>query len=317
MKKTYLIILTLMNNFKKRLSLISPTLWPAWLVVGLLWLITRLPYHWQMRAGKGIGRLAFRLSPKMRHITEVNLNLCFPELQPEQRAELIKKNFESLGIGIVETAMAWWMSDAALEKKCIVKINGLEHVEKAFKNGKGILLLSPHFSCLEMLGRMLGAKYPLAAMYRPHKNRVIAHVQERFRQKYKIRNIARHRMREVINAFSENLALWYAYDIDAGAKHGVFAPFFGVQTSSLKTVSRLAAMTGTAVIPIEFYRLENDFGYELNLSPALENFPSEDLAADAGRMNAHLEQSIRKKPEQYIWQYKRFKTRPAGEKRFY
>lgn len=305
-----------MDNFKKRLSLLSPTLWPTWFVISLLWLTTRLPWRWQLQIGKGIGKLASR-SAKLRHITEINIKLCFPELNPQQQAELVKKNFESLGIGIIETALAWWMSDAMLEKKCILKLNGLEHIEKAFKKGNGILLLSPHFICLEMIGRLIGAKYPIAAIYRPHKNRLVAHVQERFRQKYKIRNIAKHRMREVLSAFKDNLALWYAYDIDAGAKHGVFAPFFGVQTSSLKTVSRLAEMTGTAVIPINFYRLEEGFGYELSLLPALENFPSEDLVADASRMNAYLEAAIRKKPEQYIWQYKRFKTRPAGEKRFY
>jgi KDO2-lipid IV(A) lauroyltransferase len=168
-----------------------------------------------------------------------------------------------------------------------------------------------------MIGRLLGSKYPLAAMYRPHKNRLIAHVQERFRQKYKIRNIEKHRMREVINSLHENLALWYAYDIDAGSKHGVFAPFFGVQTSSLKTVSKLIKLTDATVIPIDFFRTDENFGYELTLAPALEDFPGTDLVADATRMNAHLERAIRKKPEQYIWQYKRFKTRPAGEKRFY
>jgi KDO2-lipid IV(A) lauroyltransferase len=168
-----------------------------------------------------------------------------------------------------------------------------------------------------MVGRLLGSRYSFAAMYRPHKIPLVAKIQERFRQKYHIRHIARHRMRELLNAFQDNMAVWYAYDIDAGIKRSVFAPFFGIQTASLTSVSRIVKLTGATVVPIEFFRSDDKFGYELNLYPPLTSFPGADLSSDAACLNAHLEQAIRKKPEQYIWQYKRFKTRPQGEARFY
>lgn len=305
-----------MNKIKEQLYSLHPANWPTFIGLGLLWLITRLPYRQQMQIGRLIGKIIYHSASKLRHISEVNITLCFPELSPEARTDLIKKNFASLGIGLIETAMAWWLPERRLQQ-CSITINGIEHVDKAFAKGKGIILLGPHFTCLEMIGRLLGAKYSFAVMYRPHKKRILASIQERFRKKYRIKHIARHRVRELLRTLNENTAIWYAYDVDGGEKRSVFAPFFGVPTASLTAVSRIINMSGATVIPIDFYRLDDRFGYEINLYAPLENFPSNNLVTDATRLNASLEHSIRKKPEQYIWQYKRFKTRPPGEKRLY
>lgn len=303
-------------SIKEQFALFGPLTWPAWIGMGCLWLITRLPVSWQFGIGRTMGNIIYRCSPKLRNISATNIDICFPNLSAEERDALLKKNFEALGIGLIETAMAWWMPDSRL-KNCAVTLNGVEHAEEAFKKGKGIILLGPHFICLEIIGRMLGSKYSFAVMYRPHKKHLVAYIQERFRQKYQIKTIARHRMRELLNTLNSNMAVWYAYDIDAGEKRSVFAPFFGVQTASLTAVTRIVNMCDTAIIPIDFYRVDGKWGYEINLSAPLENFPGADYTEDATRLNKLLEQAIRKKPEQYIWQYKRFKTRPPGEKRFY
>jgi KDO2-lipid IV(A) lauroyltransferase len=306
-----------MDNIKKYFALLNPRLLPAWLAVGALWLITRLPYRWQMRIGRSFGRITYRLSPKLRHITEINIKLCFPAMSHAEQETLIKKNFESLGIGIIETAMAWWIPNRRLLKQCDMQIHGDKYFQEALAAGKGIILLSPHFTCLEMIGRMISSEYKVVAMYRPHKNPLLAFIQKRFRRRYHIQHIAKHRMRAVLNTFKENLAVWYAYDIDAGEKRSVFAPFFGIPTASITAISRIAALTGAMVVPIDFRRKENGWGYEVNVYPALTHFPGEDFSADAARLNKHIENAVRKNPEQYIWQYKRFKTRPQGEARFY
>lgn len=306
---------TFMNTSKKQSSLFNPIYWPAWIILGILWSITRLPYRWQIKIGATLGWLLYCLPSKLKHITEVNIKLCLPELSPEQQKSLVKKNFASLGIGLIEAAMAWWLPDDKLE--CIYTLHGLEHAEKAFQNGKGIILVGPHFTCLEIIGRMLGMKYSFAVMYRPHKKRLVSFIHERFRQRHYVNYIPRHQVRKLLSALKNNMAIWYAYDIDAGDKHSVFAPFFGIPTASLTSVSRIIRLSGAAVIPISFYRRENEIGYDIYLSPPIENFPTTDLTADAAVLNGLLENAIRTKPEQYVWQYKRFKTRPEGEKRFY
>lgn len=297
------------------LTLAHPRYWPAWLGLGLLWLITRTPYGLQKKIGEILGKTLYLFPSKFKHITQTNIQLCFPQLDKSQQNHLAKNNFAALGIGMIEAAMAWWLPDHKL--KCLYQIHGLEHVEAAFAKGKGIILLGPHFTCLEMIGRLLGMQYSFAVMYRPHKKPFISFIHQRFRKKNSVQYIANHRMREVIRALQNNKAIWYAYDIDGGQKRSVFAPFFGIETASLTAVTRVANLTGAAIVPISFYRRDTRFGYDIFLSPPLENFPGKNLEEDATRLNALLEQAIRHKPEQYVWQYKRFKTRPDGQARFY
>jgi KDO2-lipid IV(A) lauroyltransferase len=302
-------------RFKKNLQLLSPVFWPAWLLIGVLWLITRLPTRWQLGLGRGLGKILALFPSKLKHISQVNIKLCFPELNPAEQKKLLQKNFVSLGIGLIEAAMAWWLPDSKLQN--LFTIHGMEHVEQAFAQGKGILIVGPHFTCLEIIGRILAMQYSFAVIYRPHKKRLVAFLHERFRQKHYLNYIPRHEVRKLLRALQNNTAIWYAYDIDAGPKRSVFAPFFNIPTASLTSASRLAQLSGAAVIPISFYRRENEFGYEVNLGPQLTNFPSGDNIADATRLNAYLETAIRAHPEQYVWQYKRFKTRPENEERLY
>ena len=167
------------------------------------------------------------------------------------------------------------------------------------------------------MGRLMAMHYQFTAMYRPHKKPIIAFIHSHFRARYGIHYIPRHKMRLLFDTLRNNQPVWYAYDVDGGRQRSVFAPFFGVPTASLTAVSRITQNTGSLVVPVRFYRRDDNTGYEIRLSPALENFPTSDWVHDATRLNAALEEAIRDKPEQYIWQYKRFKTRPEGEPRLY
>lgn len=304
-----------MNQFKDRLFLFNPIYWPAWLGLGGFWLLAKLPYRFQITLGKSMGKLIYHCSRKLKHITETNIKLCFPQLTPKQQTELVKKNFASLGMGIVETAMAWWAPQEKLNLP--LSVSGIEHLEKALAKKKGVVFISPHFHCLEIVGQLFSAKHSIAVMYTPHKKRFVAYLHEHFRKKPYVNYIARHKMRDVLRGLNNNIPIWYAYDIDEGKKKTVFAPFFGISCSTLTSASRIAKLSDAAIIPFGFFRSNDNFSYEVLMLPAVENFPSDDLVADATELNSALEQIIRYKPEQYIWQYKRFKTRPSGEKRFY
>lgn len=304
-----------MQDIKKKFAPFSPLYWPIWCLFGFLWLLTRLPYRWQIALGSRMGKFLYLFPTKLKHTTLINLQICFPHLTSKEHLALAKKNFASLGIGIMEAAMAWWLPDHKINN--LYKIHGLEHAEKAFSQGKGIILIGPHFTCLEMVGRLIRKHYTFGVMYRPHKKAFISYIHERFRKKHYVQYISRNRLRDLFKALENNMAIWYAYDIDAGPKHSVFAPLFNVPAASLTSASRIAHRSGAAVIPIHFSRRDDNSGYDVMLSPPLENFPTEDPLADATRLNVILEEAIRHKPEQYVWQYKRFKTRPEGEKRFY
>ena len=288
-----------------------PRYWPTALGLGLLWGTTRLPYALQMRIGALLGRLAFWLAKRRRRIAATNLQLCFPELSEQARRRLLHKHFDSLGKGLVETALCWWGREKQLRK--LVRISGLEHLQAALQRGKGVILLSAHFTTLEIGGRLLALECPFYVLYRTHKNALFEHVMRKARQKRFEKAIPRNDTRVLLASLKAGKAVWYAPDQNHGGTHSIFVPFFAVPASTITSTSRIAAISGAAVVPFFQARLANNQGYELTLQPALKGFPGNNIETDTARINQLIETEIRKIPEQYLWVHRRFKTRPEGE----
>ena len=248
-----------------------------------------------------------------RQTVEINLRLCFPALSDEERHPLAQRHLEALGMGMVETAMSWWLGDAAL--RALGEVEGLEHLQAALERKKGILLFTGHCTTLELAAHLLATHVSFHAMYRPLRNRLADAIVLRARARRSPRVYARDDIRALLRSLSEGAAVWYAMDQDQGGAHAVFAPFFGVPASTITTTSRLARMTGAAVVPYWPIRLP-DGRYRIRVFPALEDFPKDPLQ-DTARLNALLESWIREAPEQYLWVHRRFKTRPPGEPDLY
>jgi KDO2-lipid IV(A) lauroyltransferase len=287
----------------------------TWLAAGLLWCITRLPYAWQLAVGKGLGRLIRRLARNRRNIARTNLTLCFPELSESEHHRLLDAHFASLGIGLVETALGWWGSDRRLGK--LATLTGLEHLHAALQQGRGVILLSAHFTTLEIGGRLLSLYAPFHVLYRSHKNPVIEALQRRSRRRRFEKAIPRDDLRAMLASLKQNRPVWYSPDQDFGHDNSVFVPFFGIPATTLTATSRLARVSGAPVVPFFQRRLPDARGYELTLLPALENFPGEDIEEDTRRIMNLIETRIRQAPEQYLWVHRRFKTRPPGESPVY
>jgi Kdo2-lipid IVA lauroyltransferase/acyltransferase len=290
---------------------LHPRFWPTWLMFLLLWLLTRLPFSLQMRCGRSVGRIARRVARRRRHIAGVNIRLCFPHLDAREQAALVKAHFLSLGQGVVETALCWWGRESQLRRKYL--LIGEEHLIEARSRGNGVILLSAHFTTLELGGRLLAFVQPFHVLYRQHKNPLFEAVMQRARRRRFETAIPRSDTRTLLKELRNNHAVWYAPDQNHGGDHSVFAPFFGIQASTLTTTSRLAKLSGAAVVPFFQMRLPGDQGYMLALCKALENFPGEDAASDAARINQLIEDVIKEMPEQYLWVHRRFKTRPPGD----
>ena len=100
--------------------------------------------------------------------------------------------------------------------------------------------------------------------------------------------------------------------MDFGARDSVFVPFFGVPAATITGLSRIARLARAVVVPIVTRQLPGGQGYVVEFYPAWSDFPTDDVEADARRMNAFIEERVREMPEQYHWLHKRFKTRPPG-----
>ena len=283
----------------------------ARMAAGMLWCVTRLPYGGQLLIGRGLGRLIRRLARERRNIARTNLALCFPERSGSEREQLLDDHFDSLGIALIETALAWWGSSRRL--KGLLTINGLGHLEDALRQGRGAILLSAHFTTLEIGGRLLALHAPFHVLYRSHKNPVIEDLQRRARRRHFEKAIPRDDLRALLASLKQNRPVWYAPDQDFGRANSLFVPFFGIPAATLTATSRLARLSGAPVVPFFPRRLPHAGGYELSLLPALEDFPGKDVEQDTRRIMALIEERVRQQPEQYLWVHRRFKTRPPGE----
>ncbi len=300
-----------------RPALLHPRYWPVWLGLGVLWLVVRLPYRVLLALGRLLGKGMLLGMPERRRIAEVNLQLCFPQWSEGRRRQVLRDNFESNGIGLFETAMAWWWPRDRLAR--LARVDGLEHLQQAAAAGQGVVLTSLHFTTLELGAALLGQQVTIDGMYREHRNPVFDLVQRRGRERHNAdaRAIERDDVRAMFKSLRAGRAIWYAPDQDYGRKASVFVPFFGVPAATVTATSSFARLGKARVVPFTQTRLPGAQGYQLTVHPPLQGFPSGDEAADAVRINQWAEQAILAQPEQYMWVHRRFKTRPDGEERPY
>ncbi|MDB6165911.1 MAG: lipid biosynthesis lauroyl (or palmitoleoyl) acyltransferase, partial [Lacunisphaera sp.] len=153
--------------------------------------------------------------------------------------------------------------------------------------------------------------HPMGGLYRDPNNPVIAHLMRGQRARHLSPAVHFDDLRGLVRGLRGNAAIWYAPDQGKRTKSSEILPFFGVPAITNTATSKIAEMTGCAVVPF-FAQREADHSYTLTILPALENYPTADAAADAIRINQLIEQHIRLAPEQYFWVHKRFKARGPG-----
>jgi len=287
----------------------TPRYWPTWFGVALLRMIVLLPHKMRLAVGRWLGRTIRVLLGSRRKVATRNLQLCFPELDDAAREALEIRHFESLGMGVIELGITWWSSQQQVAR--IAGLKGMEHVRDALAKGNGVLMWSGHFANAELTGRMLEPEVPpIAAMYRPSENKLNDQIMRRCRGQSVSELISKDSVRSLLKALKQNRPVWYAADQAYTGKGAVLAPFFGEPAMTNTAVSQIAKVSKAAVVPFVPLRHNNGESYTLEFLPALENFPSGDAEADAIRLNALLEDIVRRAPEQYYWVHRRFKGRP-------
>lgn len=279
-------------------------------------LLILLPFSWQVAIGRLLGRLGVWLAPSKRHIAKTNLKLCLSELTDAERARILRKSFESAGIALFESAMAWWGSEKRV-KKLLHSVTGLEHIEKAQAEEKGVLLFIAHLTPLHMAGRFLSQHFSFTAMSRHNKNKCLDAIMHSGMSAHCDQVDVRGGVKQLLRKLKKKEIIWYAPDLNVRRQQAVFVPFFGIPAATVSVTSRMAQATGAAVIPFFFHRREDGLGYDLVIYPELDNYPTGDVIEDTRRISAIQEAAILKQPEQYLWAYKRFKTRPEGEQSIY
>jgi len=284
----------------------------------LLRLTSLLPLPASHALGAGLGSLLNRFNNPMRHVARCNIGHCFPEWTPHQRSQLVRESLQETTKAALETGGLWlWPAKDILAK--IQEVSGASSLKEAMADGKGVILAAPHLGAWEVAGLYCSRCGPLTTLYRPPRIQGLDSLMRDARERAGA-TLARTDaggVRALYKALGRGELVAILPDQEPERTSGVFAPFFGIQANTMTLISRLAAKSGAAVFMVYAERLPKGKGYHLHIQKTDSALAEGDEIQKATRLNQAVEQCVLQNPAQYQWAYKRFKTRPEGEYRFY
>ena len=268
----------------------------------------RLLSHFPLRVlhglGASIGVLLFMLSARTRRITQQNIALA--GLEPGVSPWRV---IAHAGRTLLELPWLWLRSQPEIVDK-VVKVSGWEHVDNAGSNGKGILFLTPHLGCFEITAQYYARDKPLTVMYsRPKQAWLIPFIEKGRGANFRLATADVAGIRTLMRGLRAGEAIGILPDQVPGKGEGAWVPFFGKPAYTMTLVARLA-QTGATVLLIYAKRLPGGTGYHLKVSPFPQPLDGT-LEQNAATINRAIEALIRECPEQYAWNYNRYKV-PAG-----
>jgi Kdo2-lipid IVA lauroyltransferase/acyltransferase len=286
-------------------------------VLAAVWLLHWLPLPLLAAVGGGLGGLLHRLAGARRRIALRNLELCLPALPETERRRIVRAHFAWLGRSLLERGVLWHASPARLRR--LIAIDG--DIGFAERTGKPVMWLVPHFIAMDVAGvaSQLFQRRQVATIYQAQSNAVFDQAIRRGRLRFGQGDVfSRHdRALPLVRAIKRGYIFLNLPDMDFGTRDAAFVPFFGVDAATLLAPSRMARALGMTVQPVVAEMLPGGRGYRVRFETPWTDWPSDDPLADARRMNAWIEDEIRRNPTQYLWVHKRFKTRPPGAPSLY
>lgn len=306
-------------------AFLLPKYWGIWLIMAVVLPLIYLPLRWQFWLGRKLGITLYKMANSRRRDTLINLRLAFPEKSEAEREAMAKQVFVNQSIGAFETLCAWFRPNIFTRT---VTISGLQHVVNAQNEGRAVILLGAHYTMLDLGGLLCSQFFTLDCMYRPQNNAFLDWFIYNARSSMCSKLISSRNMNSLVDSVREGRIVWYSPDQDYGLKYGVMAPFFGVPAATITATRRLATVGSKehmpAVMGLHTYRQSPDSlsrgkrpHYHITITPALDNYPSDNEVVDATRVNEMLEDLIRIDPTQWMWFHRRFKNGPVGRTDIY
>ena len=283
--------------------------------VGSMRVLAKLPLPVLRGLGKVVGRILFVLAGQRRKIALRNLELCFPEVPEAQRRAWAKETFEVFCQTFLDRSWLWFGSEELVRSR--VKLEGaIEELDGATPT----IIFAPHFYGMDAggLALPLNTQREFTSIFATNPDPVLDDWFMAGRQRFgHVRMLNRaDGVKPIISCLRKGGLLYLLPDMDYGKNDSVFVPFFAVEnTATIPSLSRFARLGKAKVVAL--YNRMTPEGYVAQLTPAWENFPTDDQVADTARMNRELQAAIMTMPAQYYWVHKRFKTRPPGEPSYY
>lgn len=252
-----------------------------------------------------------------RVVTEVNLGLCFSGLGKEEQHQLCRKNLIETGKGVLECAAMWfWPIDKLFGT--IRAVEGEEAVINCLAKGKGAIFFTPHLGAWELVGLYIASRYPVTILYRPSRLKKLTPWIQRSRSRSGATLVSTEPqgIRSLYHALKQGRAVAMLPDQDV-SEGGIFATFCGVPAATTRLVYRLMTYRPVPIIFTYAERLPKGSGYVIRFILLSEEQCHGDELRVIQNINDMIENYARRHPTQYLWSYRRFRTRPPGEKGFY
>lgn len=279
------------------------------MLTAMLRLLARLPLAWLHGIGGALGWLAYLVSPTYASRLRDNLLQSRVWRDPGEYQRLLHANIAESGKAVGELPAIWFRPQKETVSR-VSAVKGWNWIEHARKAGKGVILLTPHLGCFEVIPHYLSLHLPITVLYRPPHVRALEPVMRsgRARAQLTLASTDRKGVRLLLKALKRGEAIGILPDQVPGGGDGEWAPFFGRPAYTMNLVARLAQSTDAAVLLTWAKRLPRGGGYELSIEPMPDALPGE---PSAYQLNRALEAVIRLCPAQYLWSYNRYKI-PAG-----
>lgn len=287
----------------------QPRHWPVALLLGLLLPLAQLPMGWWLAAAQPAAWLLKPFTRRRRQIIRANIDLAFPELRREERAELAEQNYRDTVMGLFEGVVAlfrWRRLQATW-----LQIEGLEHLDRALSAGHGVLIVGGHYTSMLLCGRFLAetTSVPVPQLVRRHNNPALEAFIDWGRRRHALHTIEKKDIATLLRLLRAGHPVALAADQDFNF-HCAFVPFFGQPAATLKILPRLQRLSRAPKLRVAIRRGPGLIEWTLTLAPA--GPPSGDDVADTAADAAWLESQIRLAPAEYLWAHRRYKTRPPG-----
>ncbi|MGQ9424825.1 lysophospholipid acyltransferase family protein [Gilvimarinus sp. F26214L] len=269
--------------------------------------VGRLSIPAARRLGRLIGRITYKVGGRSVDVSRQNLQRCFPELTPDQREALVRESLIHTAMTATEAPVIWAQPFSRLERY-LVSVEGFELIEEQQASGRGLLLLAPHLGNWEFMGPVIPRRLAAVSfMYQPTGMEAVDKlmIEGRSKDGIKLAPANRQGVSRVLKALQAGEVVSILPDQVPDAGGGELAPFFGHNALTMTLVYKLVQRTKCDVLMIYAKRVPE--GFRLVVREAQPGLKADDMAESLDALNRSVETCVREAPEQYQWEYKRFK----------
>lgn len=264
---------------------------------------------WQL--ARLIGPLILAFSRREREVTRANLQHVYPDMTTAVRRDLTHRSLVHSSATMLELGFAWMAAPSRVET-AIRQVHGRELLDDARAQGRGVIVLAPHFGNWEVLNFWLSSHFPFTAMYEPPKIAALDPVIRGGRERMGAQLVPTNPrgVASLLKALKRCEAVGILPDQEPSWGSGVFADFFQRPAYTATLLPKLVARTEARVVTGIARRLPDGEGFAIHFLAADDRVYASDETQSATGVNASVEDAIALDPAQYQWEYKRFRKTP-------